>query len=253
MESSTVGRKKPSKKVAAPAAEAALDPREDLPQTKESRSLVLKELEAVLADLEPQPEPAPQDYVEAMLHIGFAEGLPCGYGQEARRRIAESFVDRNEFRVTEAFEVEELLSDLSIPDLFDRCLMIREAVGQIYNDQNGVRLDFLSEASISERNSFFQRIPALKPEVVSFLGNLLFAEELCFSDRSTLRVQQRMGLDPKDAEDAAFVESVRALLRPFGHLPLEVGKHLPSGRPNLSHPLSPACNLTRLLPGRKRR
>jgi hypothetical protein len=77
----------------------------------------------------------------------FADGLPCGYGQEARRRIAEGFVDRNEFRVTEAFEVEDLLRDLPIPNLFDRCLAVRDSIAQIYNDQNGVNLGFLRDAA----------------------------------------------------------------------------------------------------------
>ena len=45
------------------------------------------------------------DFIDALLHLSFSHGLPCGYGQEVRRRIEASYVDRNEFRVTEAFEV----------------------------------------------------------------------------------------------------------------------------------------------------
>jgi hypothetical protein len=206
----------------------------------------------------PPPAPAPasgpqSDLVDAMLHIYFADGLPCGYGQEARRRIAEGFVDRNEFRVTEAFEVEDMLQDLPIPNLFERCQAVRDTIAQIYNDQNGVNLAFLREVGISDRNTFFQRVPAMQPHVATFLGNLLTVEELCFSERSTLRAQQRMGLDPKDAEAGKFLFAVRELLKPYGFLPLDVGKHLPSRKPNLQHTLSPACILVRLLPaGRKR-
>lgn len=193
------------------------------------------------------------DLVEAMLHIYFADGLPCGYGQEARRRISANFVDRNEFRVTEAFEVEDMLRDLPIPGLFDRCLAVRDSVAQIYNDQNGVNLSFLRDAGISDRNTFFQRVPALQPHVVTFLTNLLTLEELCFSDKSTLRAQQRLGLDPKDAAANHFLNSLRALVKPYGQLPLSVGPHLASNKPNLKHTLSPACVLIRLAPaGRKR-
>ena len=103
----------------------------------------------MLADVEAPEEPQALDLVEAALHIAFAQGLPCGYGQEVRRRLAESFVDRNEFRVTEAYEVEEMLADLEIPDLFDRCLSVRDMVSQVYADQNGITLEFLREAGIA--------------------------------------------------------------------------------------------------------
>lgn len=248
--------KKKSK--AAPDTEAQADPREPLPPTPANLTAALTELKAVLADVPPptpvEGEPLPQlDLVDALLHIAFAHGLPCGYGQEARRRIAENFVDRNEFRVTEAFEVEDLLRDLDIPDAFERCLAVRNSVAQIYNDQNGVHLGFLREAGISDRNTFFQRVPAVPPHVVTFLGNLLTIEEICFSDKSTLRALQRLGLDPKNAPVQKFVDELRALLKPYGHLPLEVGAHLSSGKPNLKHVLSPACILVRLAPGGKRR
>ena len=40
---------------------------------------------------------------------------------------------------------------------------LREAVAQVYNDQNGVSLDFLREATVSERNQFLVRVPAVTP------------------------------------------------------------------------------------------
>lgn len=191
------------------------------------------------------------DFVDALLHLYFAHGLPCGYGQEVRRRIEESFVDRNEFRVTEAFEVEELMRDLDIPDLFDRCLAVRESIAQVYNDQNGVHMTFLREASISDRNMFFQRVPAVQPHVQAFLTNLLTLEEICFSEKSTLRAQQRLGLDPKNSAVSKWVDEVRALLKPYGHLPLSVGPHGKDGKPSTRHELSPACLLARLAPAPK--
>lgn len=229
------------------------DPREPLAPDPANLALVLKELEAVLADVPPPPEPKQLDLVEAMFHISFADGVACGHGQEARRRIGENFVDRNEFRVTEAYEVENLLSDLPIPGLFDRCLSLRDAVAQIYNDQNGVNLDFLRDAGVGDRSTFFQRVPALRPVVVTFLSNLLTVEELCFSDKSTLRAQQRLGLDPADKAVGEFLATARTLLQPYGHLPLDVGPHLPGHKPNLKHVLSPACLLVRLAPAGKRR
>lgn len=198
-----------------------------------------------------EPAGPETDLVEAVLHFYFADGLPCGVGQEARRRIRESFVDRNEFRVTEAYEVEELLRDLEIPELFDRCMWVRESIAQIYNDQNGVQLGFLRNASISDRNTFFQRLPALQPHVVHQLTNLLTLEELCFSDKSTLRAQQRYGLEPKDKHVIEFLDQVRVLLAPYRGMPLDVGKDLPRGKANLTHALSATCLLLRLGPAPK--
>lgn len=268
------------KKAKAPAADAPPDPREPLAPTAENLQRTLAALKAVLADLPPPPQPAaseagsaassgpaasggsdattagvvpPLDLVDAMMHFYFADGLACGYGQEARRRIADGFVDRNEFRVTEAFEVEDLLRDLPIPNLFDRCLAVRDSVAQIYNDQNGVNLGFLRDAGISDRNTFFQRVPAVQPQVASFLTNLLTLEELCFSEKSTLRAQQRLGLEAKDAHVGRFLDEVRALLKPYGCLPLDVGPNLAGRKVNLKHPLSPACLLVRLAPAGKRR
>lgn len=193
------------------------------------------------------------DYVDALLHISFAHMLPCGYGQEVRRRIDESFVDRNEFRVTEAFEVEDLLQDLEIPDLFERCLTVRDSIAQIYNDQNGVSLAFLPEASISDRNMFFQRVPAVPDHAVHFLTTMVTIEEICFSDKSTLRAQQRLGLDPKKPGVSKFVDELRACLKPYGHVPLVVGPDGKNGKPNLDSPLSPACLLARLAPASRTR
>jgi hypothetical protein len=131
--------------------------------------------------------------------------------------------------------------------------MVREAVGQIYNDQNGMELGFLREATISDRNAFFQRVPALRPYVIGWLHSLMTVEELVFSDKSLLRVQQRLGMEPKDASMDLVLAELRALLRPFGQLPLQVGKLMPSGRPNTSHALCPACTLVRLAPAGRRR
>ena len=237
----------------APQVEAPPDPREALAPTAQNLKATLAELDLVLKDLPPPAEPKQLDFIEAVLHLYFADGLPCGYGQEARRRIAEGFVDRNEFRVTEAFEVEDLLSDLQIPGLFDRCLAVRNTVAQIYGDQNGVHLTFLREAGIADRNMFFQRVPAMQPHVAAFLTNLLTLEELCFSDKSTLRAQQRLSLDPKDAEANEFLNTLRATMKPYGHLPIDVGPHLGGRKPNCKHTLSPACVLARIAPAGKRR
>ena len=239
-------KKKASK--AATAVKALPDPREPLAATPATFKQSLGELERLLGELEVPAEPQQLDLVDAVMHIAFAEGLPCGYGQEARRRIADAYVDRNEFRVTEAYEVEALLADLEVPDLFARCQAVRGTISQIYADQNGVKLDFMREAGISDRNMFFQRVPSMSDPVVAFLTQLLTFEEIVFSDKSTVRAQQRIGLEPKNSAANDFFATVRALLKPYGHMPLRVGPDLAGGKPNLKNVLSPACVLVRLAP-----
>lgn len=238
-------------KAAAKASDAApADPRAFVEPTPKVLEATLAELEVVVPTLTPPAEPRPTDLVEAMIHITMASRGPCGWGQAARGRIRTQFVDRNEFRLTEAFEVEAMLADVGIPDLFERCDQIVQAVRQIYNEQNDVTLEFLREAQVSDRNAFLQRAVAIKPEAARFLQHLLSFEELVFSDRSTLRVQQRLNLDCKQPPVEAFVNRVRELLRPFGGLPLDVG---PDGAGVITQPpLSPACLLVRLAPGGKR-
>lgn len=244
----TKRKARPSK---ASAVEAEVDPRSRLEPGDASFAQVLADVDAALGCVPKPEQPAPGDLVHAMMHIILADGLPCGVGQEAIRRIEAEYVDRNEFRVTEAYEVAELLEELGIPNLFERCLELHEVVAQIYNDQNAVVLEFLREAQVSERNNFFNRIPALRPTVAQFLVNVMSLEECLFSDRSTLRVRTRLGLDPKSAKIDKFFEELRARVAPYGHLPLLVGPH-PADRKPLQQPaLSAACAVERLAPRKK--
>ncbi len=231
---------------------AAKDPREHLKPTSANLKHTLSELREVLTRLPTPDEPTPGDLVHACMHIIFAEGIPCGFGQEALVRIEREYVDRNEFRLTEAYEIAELLADLEIPDLFERCLTVQRAIGEIYNDQNGVSLESLREAVVVERKGFFQRVPAIPPRVAQFISDIMSWDELCFSDRSTQRVQLRLGLDPKASGVAGFVTELREIFAPYGHLPLRVGVDSGDGKPLLEPILSPACLLRRLAkPGKK--
>ena len=223
------------------------DPRAPLPPTEGNLAAALEEMRAVLGRLPSPGEPGHRELVDVVLHIIFADGLPCSLGQAVLQRIENSFVDRNEFRVTEAYEIAELLGDLGIPDLFSRCTVARAAVGEIYNDQNEVSLELLRDATVAERNSFFARVPAVPARTIHFLVNHLSFTELLFSDRSTLRVQQRLGLDAQTDPVRNFVGELRRLLQPFGHIPIHVD---PSGDDSASGPASnlcPTCLLVRLV------
>ena len=224
-----------------------VDSRTPLPPTEDNLTATLEQMRAVLGALASPGEPGHRDLVDVVLHIIFAHGLPCGLGQAALYRIENSFVDRNEFRVTEAYETVELLADLEIPDLFSRCTVAREAVGEIYNDQNEVSLELLRDATVAERNSVFARVPAVPARGIRFLVNHLSFTELLFSDRSTLRVQQRLGLDAQLDPVKRFIEDLRELLQPFGHIPIDVLAPGEGSDRGSAPDLCPTCLLVRLV------
>ncbi len=230
--------------------EKPADPRAPLEPTQKAMEATLAELSAVVGLLTPPAEQKPCDLIEAMIHITIATGGPCGWGQAARYLIQTEFVDRNEFRLNEAFELEACLAAIPAPHMFERCDQLVQAIRQIYNEQNDVTLEFLRDAQVSDRNAFLQRAVAIKPEVAKFLQNILSFEELLFSDRSTQRVQQRLNLDCKLPYVEAFVVKARELLKPFGGLPLDVGKQIKGVHETPI--LAPACLLLRLAPGGKR-
>jgi len=245
--------KKKARKKAAAKTPVVVDPREHRKPTPAALKDTLQKVKASVEGLTPPEEPCAGDLVDAMVHIFFADLLVDGYGQEARRLIAESFVDRNEFRVTEAYEVQEILAPLEVPELFERCLGVRDAVAQVYNDQNSVSLEFLREATVTERNQFLMRVPAVNPMVARWLITLVSFEECLFSEKSTLRVQQRLGLDPKSQAVVKFIVELREILAPFGHIPIDVaGSAAKSGiieKPELSA----ASWLSRLAPPKKKK
>ncbi len=237
--------KKSAKKTASKTP-AIKDPREPLAPSPANLRGLIDGLRTALERLEKPAEPRPGDLVQAYMHIVFAEGLPCGYGQEVLRRIDKEYVDRNEFRLTEAFEIAELIEDLDIPDALRRCLVVKNSIGEIYNDQNGVHMESLREAVVAERKSFFQRVPAIPPKGIAFINTVMNLEELATSPRSTQRAQLRLGLDPKSKAAETFVSEYREVLASFGHLPLLVGPDGVDGKPNLEAELCPTCQLSRL-------
>lgn len=222
------------------------DPRETVEPKPAVLQATLEALTAILGELEKPAEPQPGDLVTAVMHFVLGQGVACGIAEEATRRLDAEFVDRNELRVTEAYETEELLGDLGIPDLFERCRTVQQIVAQIYNDQNRIDLGALRGLSITERKGMLQRLPAIPPDAVAYLNQVLTFEEVLLSPRSASRSQQKLGLEGGPAED--FVQKARDLVQPFGHLPLSIGK---KGSDPAQRPRCPSCLCSRIQPGKR--
>lgn len=230
------------KKVAEP-----VDLRAPIAPTPANLTKVLADFEKAIAHLTPPEEPQPGDLINALLHIVFSRDLACGYGQEAHRRIEIEYVDRNEYRVTEAYEVEEIFTDFGLDDMFERCRDAKESVSQIHNDHNHVALEFLREASITERKGFFVRVPGIPPYAVKYINQILAFDEILFSPRSTARVQQRLGFPTSGNATEKFFARIRELIAPFGHVPLQVSTDKKAaGKPVLTPELCPLCTLVRV-------
>ncbi|MGE0144642.1 MAG: hypothetical protein AB7I19_16640 [Planctomycetota bacterium] len=223
-----------------------VDPRAAVEPTASVLTATLANLSEILADLDRPAEPQALDLVSAAMHHVLGAMVPCRTAEIAIDRLDKEYVDRNELRVTEAFETAELLADLGIPDLFERCKVIQQMVSQIYNDQNRVDLASLRSLSITERKGMFQRLPAIPPATVAYLNQLLTFEEILLAPRSASRAQVRLGLEGAAADE--FVQKARDLVQPFGHLPLLIGK--PSADP-AKRPLCPCCLLARIHPGKR--
>ncbi|MCA8944147.1 MAG: hypothetical protein KDB80_16400 [Planctomycetes bacterium] len=239
-------KKKATKKKATKKSADVVDPRAPVPVSPKAMDETLAAIEQAIGRLTPPAEPETGQLVSGLLHRIFADGLPCGHGQEALRRIDSEYVDRNEYRVTEAYETEEVMADLDLPETFERCRTAKEIVGQIYNDQNSVSLEFLREAPAAERKGFYMRVPVITPPMIDFLAQVVSYEEILFSPRSTQRAQARIGFDPKAAATTKFFDRLRELIAPFGHVPMQVGADTTDGKPLLEPELCPMCLLARL-------
>lgn len=228
------------------ATSARVDPRAPVEPKPAVLQQTLEECARILAVLDKPAEPQPGDLVAAVIHQVLGAGVPCRVPQEALRRFEAEFVDRNELRVTEAYETEEMLADLDIPDLFDRCRTVQQIVTQVYGDQNRIDLAAIRTLSITERKGMFQRLPAIPPSAVAYLNQVLTFEDVLFAPRSAARSQGKLGLEGAAGEE--FVQRARELFAPIGHLPLVVGK---PGDAAAAHVLCPSCLLSRIGASRK--
>ena len=69
---------------------STVDPRAPLAPTQGNLTATLEETTAVVGLLRPPDQPGPSDLVDSLLHLIFAEGLPCSFGQAALHRIDTS-------------------------------------------------------------------------------------------------------------------------------------------------------------------
>jgi len=162
----------------------------------------------------PPARKAPKTVVEVGIFAIFAiGGNPSGACMEAVRRLLETFPDWNEFRISDAIEFHELLEDLGLKDLYDRCERVLDFINDVYQDQNQVDLEFLRDLPPEDRLQILDRYTSLGPPLAHFLALSLQGFEGVLFHYSLARVAQRVGLVERTGSPKVLVASLEKALQ----------------------------------------
>ncbi|MEZ5988330.1 MAG: hypothetical protein R3F30_04260 [Planctomycetota bacterium] len=170
---------------------------------KEIQALLLKHLGRCAV---PPKAGAPENLVQMGIYCFFAVGGTSSKAAiDAMRRLIDNFPDWNEFRISDAYELVEILEDLPIEHLFDRCEQVLEFVNEVYNDRNFVELEYLREYPVEDRPAMLGRYQSLPPSYAHFLALAIQDFEGFLFHYSWARVVQRLGLVPRSGSPKKLV------------------------------------------------
>jgi len=196
----------------------------------------------------------PDTVVETGIFTIFAlGGTASRTALEAVKRLRDTFPDWNEFRVSDTFEFVEVLEDLNIGDLYDRCEQALEFVREVYKDQNAVDLEFLREREPAERLQLLNRYPALGAGLALHLALALQDFSGVLFDYSWARVAHRVGLIPRSGSPKTNVKALAKLYTKEADLAtvqlnmIRLGEEICTPK----NPLCKSCYLVLHCPSRK--
>jgi hypothetical protein len=153
---------------------------------------------------------------EVLDHAIFAalgREVPARKKEEAVRRLHTEFVDWNEVRLAEAFELEQLFSDLvPVPDLFQRCERIKALINQVYQDQNKISLDHLREKSADERAKYLATLTPLSADQAFYVNLAVEGFDKVLFHYSSARVVQRLGIVKRTGSPSQMATQLEQLL-----------------------------------------
>ncbi|GEM_PF-3046418 len=147
-----------------------------------------------------------------LVHLGMfcvfaVGGNPPKVCLEAVKRLVEAFPDWNEFRISDPLEFVEILEDLEIDNLYNRCERVLEFINDVYQDQNGVDLEFLRQSDTEDRLTILDRYVSLGPALAHFLALGIQGFEGVLFHYSWARVVQRLGLVPRSGSPKVLLSS----------------------------------------------
>ena len=132
---------------------------------------------------------------------------------EAVKRLVEAFPDWNEFRISDPLEFVEILEDLDIDNLYYRCERVLDFINDVYQDQNGVDLEFLRESDSEDRLTILDRYVSLGPALAHFLALGIQGFEGVLFHYSWARVVQRLGIVPRSGSPKVLISSFAKVFR----------------------------------------
>jgi hypothetical protein len=153
-----------------------------------------------------------------LVHLGMycvfaVGGNPPKVCLEAVKRLVEAFPDWNEFRISDPLEFVEILEDLKIENLYHRCERVLDFINDVYQDQNGVDLEFLRESDSEDRLTILDRYVSLGPALAHFLALGIQGFEGVLFHYSWARVVQRLGIVPRSGSPKTLVASLEKVFR----------------------------------------
>jgi hypothetical protein len=173
------------------------------------------------------PTPPVKDKGFTLVEIGifsiFAIGRTSARdAAEATKRVVKAFPDWNEFRISDAFELVEILDDLKIDSLFDRCEQVLEFVNEVYNDQNFVDLEYLRELPVEDRLALLGRFQSIPSSMTHYLALAIQDFEGFLFHYSWARVVQRVGIVPRSGSPKTLVASASKIFHGLDSVTLQV-------------------------------
>ena len=141
---------------------------------------------------------------------------------EATKRVVKAFPDWNEFRISDAFELVEILEDLKIDTLFDRCEQVLEFVNEVYNDQNFVDLEYLRELPVDDRLALLGRFQSIPASMTHYLALAIQDFEGFLFHYSWARVVQRVGVVPRSGSPKKIVSAAARIFDGLDTVSLQV-------------------------------
>ena len=153
------------------------------------------------------------EVLDHAVYVLIARNVPRRRAEEAVRRLHTEFVDWNEVRLAEAFELAELWTDLiQVPDLFQRCEKVKSLIAQVYQDQNKISLDMLKEREPEERVQYLEAVQALAPDQRQYLALVLAGMDQVVFHWSLARVVQRLEVVKRTGSPAQMQSLLEGVL-----------------------------------------
>lgn len=191
-------------------------------------------------------EPA-DNVVRQLLKIILIEETPEPVVEAALQRIAETFVDLNELRVSLAREISDPL--VGVARAHDKAVQITKLFNEIFLRHNSMEWDFVRTLGVRELRQYFETVSGGSPELGAAAVMFFSAGHAVPADADVRRVLGRLEItEPEEDVPAlqAFLE--RAVTKEQGYETWALLHRLGESVCLVKSPLCPKCPLKGMCP-----